>query len=467
MPPRAFATLVVAVLVAVATPGVAASGSPRAVQTWLVVSDIHLDPFVVGPNEALFGSDTNAALFRSALSAMKRAVPNPEVVLLPGDFFAHNFGRRVSHHGRGRSVVEESVRTMQFVAAAFGEAFPRARFAIALGNNDSPCGDYRTAFGSPYMAAAARAWAPLVNRNGAVPGFEASFARDGHYTMLLPLHGMRLVVIDDVSLALLYLGNCGAYRPNGAQNELAWLQAQLSASAPGTRNVVMMHVPPGYDAMSTARTQGFVPWPFLETSVNSQLLSVLSAPENRVAYAISGHAHRFDFRLDGDVPILVFGSISPIYHNNPAFYALEVRDDGSVHDIRTYVFDEWTQTWQPPRSFDAKWGVSTIDAASLAGVHARLKSQPAMRRAWDAAASGWPSNWRLAWGAWKRSWRIPWCAQTELSGGFIQCTGLAPRMWLFRTMVFVVVLCGAALAAGLAIFVRRARRRRPLPVIDQ
>jgi hypothetical protein len=464
MPLRAIATFVFFLLLGVsALRGIATAGTPRAGQTWLVVSDIHLDPYLRGPNKALFGSDTNLALFRSALAAMKRAAPDPALVLLPGDFFAHDFGRRVSRNARARSAGEEGLRTVRLIAAAFGDAFPRARFAIALGNNDAPCGDYRTAFDTAYMAAVARAWAPLVDRGGDAPDFKTSFARDGHYAMSLRLRGMRLVAIDDVPLAVLYAGNCGPRRINGAESELRWLQTALSAAPPDVRNIVMMHAPPGYDVMTTERTRGLVPWPFLEASVNARLLSVLSAPANRVAYAIAGHAHRFDFRIDGDVPILVFGALSPIYHNNPTFYTLEVREDGSVRDIGYYAFDEWTQTWQPPRSFDAKWGVATIDAASLASVHVRLEQQPKMRRAWDAASSGWPSNRGLVWGMWEASWRIPWCAQTSLSGGFTWCAGLVARVWLFRMTVALAVLGAGALAIILARLIKRAlRRRRPL-----
>ncbi|MGA8533237.1 MAG: hypothetical protein WB615_03925 [Candidatus Tumulicola sp.] len=451
MSSRASASLVVALLATViASRAGAHAGSAGRGQTWLVASDIHLDPLDRRRDPSLFGSDTNLTLFRSALSEMKRAVPNPAVVLLPGDFFAHDFARVVRRHGDGSSADDEGVRTMRSIATAFARAFPHARFALALGNNDTPCGDYRTEFGTPYMAAVARAWAPLVNRNGAAPGFAASFARSGHYTMLLPVRHLQLVVIDDVPLAALYLGNCATFRSNGVENELSWLQTALSGAPPGMRSVVMMHIPPGYDAMATEETRGFVPWPFLETTADVALLSILSAPSNRVAYALAGHAHRFDFRLDGGVPIFVFGSISPIYHNNPTFYALDVGSDGSLRDARIYAFDEWTQAWQPPRSFDAKWRETNLGAAALARIHARLGDDAAMRRAWDAASSGWPSNWHNAWGLWGVSWRTPWCAQTNLATGFAGCAGLTGRVTLLRIALMLAVAGAVALAVRLA-----------------
>ena len=431
-------------------------------QTWIVASDIHLDPFKRGSGPSLFGSDTNLPLFRSMLAEMKREAPNPSLVLLPGDFLAHNFGRLVRARDDAGSADDAGVRTMRLVASAFGRTFPRARFAIALGNNDTPCGDYRSALGSPYQAAIARAWAPLVDRGGAAPNFVASFTRTGSYVARLPVRGMRLIVIDDVLFSAEYLGNCGDGGAHAAVRQSTWLEELLAATPPDERNVVMMHIPPGYDAMTTQRTQGFVPWPFLRGNSGARLATILGAPKNRVAYAVAGHAHRFDFRLDGGVPVLVFGAISPVYHNNPAFYALRVRADGSLRDIDTYAFDEWTQEWQPPRSFDAKWRVPQVDATTLATVHARLEGDAALRQLWDASSSGWPSNWHEAWGMWGTSWRIPWCAQAALGDGFARCAGLERRAALFRAALIAALVCALALPAGVGVIIWRALRRRAL-----
>ncbi|MGD1066145.1 MAG: hypothetical protein ABR975_04960, partial [Vulcanimicrobiaceae bacterium] len=65
--------------------GVRAASTP-----WLFVSDLHLDPRATSTVPASFGKDTNAALFRSALAAMRRADPDPPVVVIGGDFLAHD-----------------------------------------------------------------------------------------------------------------------------------------------------------------------------------------------------------------------------------------------------------------------------------------------------------------------------------------------------------------------------------------
>jgi predicted phosphodiesterase len=432
-----FIGLIVAII---ACNGCVAANPVRGDQTWLVVSDIHLNPFDARLRPVLFGSDTNGALFRSALAQMRRAVPNPSVVLIPGDFLAHDFAHRARAHAIGSTVAASAVATMATVAQSFERTFPHAQFAIVAGNNDAPCGDYRSALGTAYLSAVARLWAPLVNRRAAAPGFLRDFAAEGHYTATLPVTGLRLIALDDVPLSAQYAGDCAAAAGHPYAGELAWLASTLTATPPGTRNVVMMHIPPGFDAFTTQDTRGFVVWPFLDADANARLLDALSAPSARVAYVIAGHTHRFDFRLDGNVPILVFGSISPVYHNNPAFFALVVGTDGSIRDIETHAFDEWSREWQPARSFDTVWHQKTVDAPSLALLHAQLEHNAMMRRIWDAASNGWPSNWHVAWGLWGSSWREPWCAQIYVREGFARCAGLVGRTIVFRVLLVVIVI---------------------------
>ncbi len=430
-------------------------------QTWLVVSDVHLDTFDRRSRPSLFGSDTNAALFRSALAEMRRRVPDPAAVLLPGDFFAHDLTGRV-RRADGSDVSAAGVETMRFIAAAFAQAYPRARFAVALGNNDAPCGDYHTAFGSPFAEAIARIWEPLVNRGSAAPAFTASFVANGSYVAAAPLRGTRFVVFDDVPLSAMYLGNCPPIASAGPEAQTAWLRATLAATPPGTANIVLMHVPIGYDAFSTELTRGYFPWPFLEAGANGRLVSAFSSSANRVAFVVAGHAHRFDFRLAGEVPVIVFGSLSPVYHNNPAFYALDVGPGAEPRDVRAFAFDEWTQSWQPARSFGAKWQTASLDAAALRGLHERLASDAALRHAWDAASSGWPSNWAIAWGAWGGAWRIPWCAQRYSGDGFAACAGLVARAEVLRGFMAAIALAAGAAIAGIALIpARPSRSKRP------
>ena len=428
-----------------------------ATQTWLVLSDVHLDPFDRRAAPSSAGSDTNAALFRSAVAQMRRSVPHPAVVVLPGDFFAHEFAARAA---RGdRSAEDAGLATMRYVAGALASAFPNARFAVELGNNDAPCGDYRTAFATRYAGATARIWEPLVNRGGAARDFASSFVANGSYAMQLPLRGVRLIAFDDVPLSSAYAGNCTGSGDRSAA-QLAWLRRALAATPPGTRNVVLMHVPPGYDAFSTELTRGYLPVPFLDARGDAALRAAIADPRDAVALAIAGHTHRFDFRLAGAVPIVVFGSLSPVYRSNPAFYALDVAAGGTPVDVRTFAFDEATGAWRPARRFDAMWRVPAPTAASLRSLHDRLGNDEGMRRAWDAASAGWPpirdgGGWRL-WGA---RWRIAWCAQMLDGDRFIACAGLAERAELLRIGLATMALCLGTFIAGVTVLVTRRPSR--------
>jgi hypothetical protein len=422
---------------------------------WLIASDIHLNPFNDAPYPVLFGTDTNLALFKSALQTMKRDVPNPGVILLPGDFFVHNFPRVARRARPGQSAEATGIETMRAIAHAFARVYPNAQYAIAMGNNDAPCGDYRVDVKDPFIGAVARIWAPLIDKHNSAPNFIASFERGGYYTVTLPVHGVRMVVLNTVLFSSQYRGTCGG-GGNAAKNEMTWLNETLRAAPAGTRNIVMMHIPPGFDTFSTETTRGFVPWAFLQSRYNAALVSALSNPADRVPYAIAGHMHRFDFRIVDGVPLVVFGSISPVYRNNPAFYAMRVGSDGSLDDIDAYAFDEWTQTWTPARSFDHEWSVGRIDAASLGQIHARLESDPNLRSAWDRASSGWPSNPHIMWAVWGRFWRVPWCAQTVLGAGFAQCAHIEHRVAFLVTVVIAVVV--VVLALVIIVIVRSLKR---------
>jgi sphingomyelin phosphodiesterase acid-like 3 len=393
-----------------------------------------LNPFDVSRVPSSWGTDTNVALFESSLAAMRRAVPNPAVVVLPGDFFMHHFPQ-----------ASLRPRTIRRIVHDLDRAFAHAQFVVVLGNNDSACGDYRSELGSGDLRAMARAWAPLVDRNGAAPDFEQSFARSGHYTARLPLAHLRLVAIDTVLFSSLYRGDCnGAASPAAA--ELQWLHNTLAATPPGERNVVAMHVPPGYDVFATEMARGFVPWPLMRPNFGTEVANELATPEHRVAFAIAGHEHHFDVRLAGDVPIVALGSISPVYENSPAFYALSVDANGTLRDVRAWAFDENLRSWSPPRDFDRMWNLAAIDGRALRSLHERLGTDAESRRAWEALANGWSTGASDFWGA---RWRIPWCAQVEFGKGFERCAHLGRRVTLARIAVAAAIVALLTLAAVL------------------
>jgi hypothetical protein len=417
-------------------------------QIWLAVSDIHLNLFDRSAHPSQYGFDTNLALFESAVAQMKRAVPDPAVVLISGDFLMHGLRRDAAHTPNAAD--DAGLESMRWIAAAFGRDFPKSRFAIALGNNDIPCGDYRSAAGSRYLAQVARIWKPLVDRDGASPDFEETFSRNGYYTAALPLRGLRLVALDTVPFSTEYQGNCG-HPLDPAAGELAWLTRVLRDTPPGDRNIVLMHIPPGYDAFATQYLHDFIGWPFFKAPYEAQLLDALASSPGAVLFAIAGHTHRFDFRLARGIPILVLGALSPIYANNPAYYALALGPDGSLRDIGLYIFDEERQAWLPERSFDQMWGLPRLNAASLARLHALIAVSSAARATWNHQANGWSSSIDPPSEPWGKDWRVAWCAQDVRESGFAACAGIAERLRTLQSLIFFALIAAASITLVLVL----------------
>ncbi|HEX8807089.1 MAG TPA: hypothetical protein VF741_09070, partial [Candidatus Aquilonibacter sp.] len=415
-----------------------------AMQHWLVVNDIHLDPF--SKAGVVYGSDTTIVLWRSAVRAMRADVPDARVVLLGGDMLAHHFAAEAAAaHASPRASALVVVRT---VANDLNTAFPRAQFLVALGNNDDPCGDYRSETGGPYLLQLARIWQPLVNRAGAAPNFVAQFSRGGYYTARLPLRATRAIVLNSVFWSILYSGGCYSRPFNPGSTELAWLQFQIDRLPPGVTATALMHIPPGFDPEGTALVHRVVAVPFLRPSSNRAFLGILAGRPDALRFIVGAHTHRYDFRIPSGIPMIVGSSISPIYHNNPAFFVLDVDANGVLHDVRPYVYDPDTSAWIATPSFTAMYGAHEITASSLGAIAAKIRSDASVRSVWSLAFAAWSQPD----GGFGDAWQPYACAQTELDAGYAACAGTVNR-----TRILVVIALGVLLGfiVGASVLLRR------------
>jgi hypothetical protein len=384
---------------------------------------------------------------------MKRVDPAPPVVVIPGDFLGH------------QRFTRSAIPTMAHIARSFGDAFPHAQFILALGNEDSNCGDYGAGPSAPFLRQLAAVWEPLVDRGGAAPNFYTTFARDGFYTAKLPIPGLRAVVIDDIFASRRYRERCGSAGVDAANEALDDLDRALP---PGARekNWVVFHIPPGIDAFSTVHlVHRLAVVPFLETGPRNRLLAILGDPRRNVALALAGHTHKFALRLvdagqGGYVPMLLVPALSPIFGNAPMFITVDVGPDGTLRRIDEHAYDG--TAWHVAGS-SADLGLSAFTGAAIAKLEDRLDADPQLRtvyaRLYDGGAPPeiTPENWRY--------YR---CAIGALSDtAYQQCTG--QRGYGFLTLRGL--LAGAALAliglvTTIAIFlaIRLAlRRARPGP----
>jgi sphingomyelin phosphodiesterase acid-like 3 len=419
-----------------------AATGPASAAPWLFVSDLHVNPRNHSTTPAGAGYDTNPALLSAAIAEMKRVDPHPPVIVLGGDYLAHAFDW------------PRAADTMRDLARRFGAAFPHAQFVMALGNEDSACGDYALAPRSAFLREVANAWAPLVNRRGAAPSFAAGFARDGFYTTTLPIAHTQAVVIDDVFWS-------PRYRPCGpAGNPAAATIAELRRAlhAPG-RHWIILHIPPGIDAYSSAHlAHRLVVVPFLDAGPRDALLGAIADPHAGVALVVAGHTHMFAYRIAGTpahpVPVLLVPAISPIFRNAPAFLTAEVDPGGTLRDVEDHAFDG--TRWHDLGGFDSL-GVKGVSGAALVDLQHRLDRDPALRaRFAHLYDSGAPSEIDA------RSWPTYRCAAVVFTASaFRACTdeGGVSVVTTRGILVFALASLALAGAAGALVAYRLGRRR--------
>jgi hypothetical protein len=412
---------------------------------WLAISDVHYDPANKHHRPSRLGSDTNDALLTSMLAEAHAVDPNPPVVLIGGDFLAHSFKRA------------DANATMEELARRFDATFPNAQFVIALGNNDSNCGDYNAPIDGPFLSAVAKAWAPLVNRRGAAPDFAARFAHDGSYVARLPEPGLRVVVTNDVFDALRYNSSC-AKGIDGAAESLGRFQHDLRDAGPGDHNWTLFHVPPGIDAFSTTHlTHHLGVVPFLRPHAREALESDIGDPRNRVILAIAGHTHKFAYRIvpgpgDVRVPTLLVPSVSPVFDNGPSFLEIGVQPDGSLSTVVEYSYAH--RAWHRLGDL-AELGVAHFTPSELDALQQRLAREPALRAEFSRLYSG-AGNPEID----ESNWRSYWCAVANFSAtDFDDCTGQSGFGILTRRGVEVVVVLAVLVVALSAFFFFRGRRR--------
>jgi len=420
-----------------------------ALQHWLVVNDIHLDPFSTAGIRR--GADTTAALWKIVVPEMRRDVPQARVVVLGGDMLAHHFPALAyrAHVSDERAALD----TQRTIARDLGAAFPSAQFLVAEGNNDDPCGDYHSETDGPYTRALGRIWGPLVDRGNAAPRFAAQFARGGYYTARLPIRSGEAIVLNSVFWSFVYRGGCLSHPRDPGRAEMQWLQSELQTRTASEPTVLLMHIPPGYDAESTMLAHRFLAVPFLRPGTDRRLLGVLADHAGSLRAIFGAHTHRYDFRLPANIPMLLGSSISPIFNNNPAFYDVTVDSDGAIRDIVPYVYGLDARTWKRERSFDTMYGVASFDAANLRHIAERIRDDASER-----------AVWKRAYDAWSRSVGdldndpVPFaCAQAELGAGFAACAHTSRRTHAAEAAVAIAAV--VVLGGIVAVFALRRRRK--------
>lgn len=319
------------------------------------------------------GTDTSYPLFNSSLMAMRARDAHAGFVTVSGDLLSHAFPCKFNALFAQSTPQAYSAfvqKTLDFVIGELDSAFPNIPVYVALGNNDTDCGDYRLDAYSQFLAASGNKVAsdlPVADRPAAL----ASFASGGYYSASLPapIPNARILVLNDIFMSSSYRTCAGKSDPAAADAQLAWLRRQLAeARADKQKLWVMGHIPPGIDLYSTAKQfidvcGGQTPVMYLSTE---NLAGLLVEYSDVVQLAIFAHTHMDEIRLlkNDDqsahtVAVKLIASISPVDGNIPSFTVAQI--DPASAALKNYqVFaasnhkgldNQWTEEYDFARSF--------------------------------------------------------------------------------------------------------------------
>jgi sphingomyelin phosphodiesterase acid-like 3 len=305
--------------------------------TFAIISDIHFNPFAPPKDQATsrIGEDTNQALLTSGLATFARAMANADFAIVPGDLLAHGFNAKTAGalgvDPSSPAVDDIAAKTTLFVAGALAEALGGKPAFVALGNEDSKCGDYKVEPGGPYLAATREAVRRLVGAERLEADFAETWAAAGYYAARHPTVANGLIIVlNDVMWSPHYQDTCGANGLAAAETMMSWLREKLARQrVAGVRVWLVHHIPWGIDAYSTLNAKAAScpakVVPFLKEAFASELRALLMEYREVIQASFSGHTHFDDYRLLIDARGAVVGldkmtpALSPIFGQNPGF----------------------------------------------------------------------------------------------------------------------------------------------------
>ncbi len=339
------------------------------------------------------GVDTPFSLLHSSLEAMRSRQPDAQFLTVSGDLLAHSFSCRFTTLFPGSTESDYQafvLKTLSFVMGELRAGFPGVPVYVALGNNDTACGDYRLDPGSDFLLRSGR-----IIADGLPPSQQRQarkeFAKGGYYslTMAAPMRDTRLIVVNDIFLSPNYSTCAG--RPDSAATpaEMLWFEEQLAeARRMGQRVWVMGHIPPGVNPYSTVAKIKDVcgneaPEMFLSSD---KLADLMIEYGDVIRLGIFAHTHMDEMRLlepqgsaqqnsfehsvfKHSVAIKIVPSISPVDGNNPSFTVARVnRATAALRDYEVIaasnqsgIATTWSKEYDYAQAYhEAQFSPSTV-----------------------------------------------------------------------------------------------------------
>jgi hypothetical protein len=344
-----------------------------AAKSFLFLSDVHFDPFAdptivkslaatdvsgwkdiflsskqTGPSP--YGTDANFALLESALDSMASTAKGVDLIIFPGDVLAHKFEEKyatITGDTSASGVASFVQKTVTFFANEVDSRFPKATVLMAIGNNDSLNGDYKSSPGDAYLKVTADSMAKVFfNTDAERAAFLKGYSSAGYYAIEPDgKNGIKYIVLNDI------FWSDRSDQTAAGVTELSWLTSQLEESSQANQKVwIVNHIPLGADAKSMAASinkDGLAYKGLMTNGFNDAFAAIETAYAQTIEADLAGHTHRDEFRILSPEPASPYSnltsislSISPIDSNNPGYeiYTYDPKS-GSLLDKTTYVRD--------------------------------------------------------------------------------------------------------------------------------
>jgi sphingomyelin phosphodiesterase acid-like 3 len=304
---------------------------------------------------AVRGVDSPWPLIHAALQEAKQQQWAPLFITVSGDLLAHGFVckfRKLNPSATPAETAAFAAKTIAFLAQQLRITYPTTPIYLALGNNDSGCGDYQETPDSAFLKAVAADFAADAADPEARESIARSFPRLGDYVVTLPapMHNTRLIVLQDIFESAHFKACNGLDDPAPAAEQIAWLHKQLAEARDSGQQVwVMAHIPPGVDIYTTYHRYLFAPGEACNVKQpltflsNGALGDTIAEFGDVVRVAIFAHTHMDEIKLlqgpDGRaVPAKLVPSISPINGNDPSFLIAAVSpQNATIKDYEVYT----------------------------------------------------------------------------------------------------------------------------------
>jgi hypothetical protein len=390
--------------------------------TAVSLSDIHFDPFFdssllndliaadatkwqaifAGSSVQGYGAnnfDTNYTLLNSTLENVYKQAPNPDFIIISGDFLRHDFQKtyRDSVPNSDTQAINTFIsKTISFVTGMIAARFPNTPVYPALGNNDSYCGDYNDEPGGKFLSATAQTWQTLIKDPANASSFMKTFPMLGAYSIIAPTSKThRVIVLNSNFFSRKYYNACGNPHVQPAHDEMNWLDNELQSAAAKQEQVwLLYHILPGVDVFTSVQNsnkthtlQAVAQW---NETYLQQFTDLMTKHSSTIVGSFAGHIHKDGFELvqskhKPSVYVHITPAISPVYGNNPGFQVLTFnRQSAVLSDYSAFYVDIKSAAaqkndpidWPLEYAFSKSYGQTEITPTTLQSIHdGLLKNQ--------------------------------------------------------------------------------------------